>query len=353
MEFRSFIQQCPLLQWTQYPTEFIFILAAVSIAFCFLLAFFLRRLRRILLMRTRRIAIYQTLEHAQGQNETFDMLIIVEGLRVTQSLLLQEIRKNSSLRFTAFKHLPADIIGCTADFYFKVKIEAGPIYYKFRSTIRAVRLERGVYDLITDLPSELQVGQKRNFFRMTPQPNSVRLVALWLLGEAPDIPRTTDAMASPFVVASGSALANENETAQVLIRDISGSGVSLRLAGGISDERIKENFHILCLFVYNEAVDEAEENLLTFCCVGRIVNIRLEENDDPTGPAVLGIVYRNWATIKPGDKDINWFGNSSTDGVAPMLHWVTKMNLEQYRRPVEKGALSTTSFLGVSLGRRN
>ncbi|MCR5563468.1 MAG: hypothetical protein K6F46_08915 [Desulfovibrio sp.] len=353
MEFRSVIEQCPLFQWTQYPTEFIFILAAVSIALCFLLAHFLPRLRRILMMRERRIAIYKTLDHAQGQNETFDMILTAEGLRVTQSLILQEICENNTLRFTAFSHLPDNILGCTADFFFRVKIEAGPIYYKFRSKIRAVRLERGLCDLIADMPSELQVGQKRNFFRMSPQPKSVRLVAMWLLGDNPDIPRTTDAIDSPFLVASASALADEKGTAQIQIKDISGSGLSLRLSGGISDKRIKEGGNILCLFVYNESAEEEEENLLSFCCAGRIANIRLEKKDDPTSPAVIGIVYRNWATIKPGDRDINWFSNSSTDGVGPILHWVTKMNLERYRRPGEKGASTPNSFLGESLGRRN
>lgn len=334
MEFRSYAQQCPLFQWTQYPAEFIFILAAVSIAICFLLTHFLPRWRRKAMMRNRRIAIHETLEHAQGQNETFDLLLTTDGLRVTQSLILQEIgAKDDSLRFTAFRHLPANIIGYTADFYFRVKAETGPLYYKFRSKIRTVRIERGACDVITDMPAELQVGQKRNFFRMVPLQNSVRLVAMWILGETPDIPRTTDAIGSPFVVASGSALVGEKNTAQIQLGDISGSGLALRLPGGITDERIKEECNILCLFVYNEASEEDEENLLTFCCVGRIANIRLEKKDDPTGPAVLGIVYRNWATIKPGDRDINWFNNSSTDGVAPILHWVTKMNLEQHRRP--------------------
>ena len=353
MEFRSFIEQCPLFQWTQYPTEFIFILAAVSIALCFLLTYLLRCLRRMLMRRKRRIAICQTLEYAKDQNETFDMLLTTEEQRVTSSLLMEEVCTNGTLRFTTFNELPENIPGSTANFYFMVTIESGPIYYNFRSMIRTVRHERRVCELITDLPSELQVGQKRNFFRATPLPNSVRLVAMWLLDGLSAIPRTIDDMDSPFAVASGSALADENSTAQVQIKDISGSGLSLHLPGGISDERIKEEGHVLCLFVYNESVDEEEKNLLTFCCVGRIANIRLEVKDDTTSPAVLGIVFRNWATIKPGDRDINWFGNSSVDGVGPMLHWVTKINLERDRRPEEKGAVAPTSFLGVSLGRRN
>ncbi|MCR5813008.1 MAG: hypothetical protein K6G15_00755 [Desulfovibrio sp.] len=302
----------------------------LSLPFLFFLLRALNRYRlRQQALRNKAI-ILETLQTAQLQNQNFEIQLGEQNNRVSYSSILDHI-SDDTLEFNVLHHVSSVWVDNKADIFFSYLEKGIRHFHKFHVPIVSINARQKSSTVYTSLPQSLEIGQKRAFFRIAPLPNTVRVLAIWLLAPSEPLPRSTDEVGPPFLSCK---IRRDGSPAQDIfslhVEDISGSGIGLRLQTTAEDERIVKDGQILCLLVYNESM-HGEEHLVNFCCTGRISNIRQAQDNDAT--KILGIEFTNWALLEKGNKNINWFHQAKATGIGPILQWVTKMDIEQRKIP--------------------
>lgn len=326
----AFFERLYVYITTATPTEYIVVGSAIVILFCLLFTWtrsFYSSRRHETNSKERIRAMF---EEAQSQNQSFEIHVqSKDSNKIIASTILQEILPDG-LVFETLTHVSDLLIDSSVEIFFRLREARNTVYYKCRCKIQEVEvlLMKRVRVKVS-MPKDFAVGQKRNFFRIKPSPQSVRVLALWEQPFDKPIPRTTGEIGAPmFSFTNQDNCSGADESMFMPVEDISGSGIGLRIPKPDNVEALQTGMQILCLLVYNESVSETK--LVTFWCIGKIVNIR--EIPDSSNSLILGLEFSNWAILEQGKTEIRWFHNSSTSGVSPITQWVMKMNLEQNKR---------------------
>ena len=303
--------------------EYILIFGGLFVALCFLLVCLNGRLQKIRQEKRRKNVIRQMLQTAQEQNEIFDLKVLdnetnKKGLSAT--LLQQDA---ASLDMEVLAYVSKEWTGTPVDVYFRVSLPEGPIFYKFRSAIQTVEAGREKSRIGIAAPTDLEVGQKRNFIRVKPHKEAVRVIGVWSIEPGRPIPRTTGEIGRPVMHYK---LGMKNDPLQV--ENVSATGMALRFQMEDAETRpvdLDKGSQLLCLVIY--AMDKKGEKLVTFWCTCEVINARTVEGPAPA--LILGVEFTNWAVLEQGKAEIHWFHSSPSRGVGPITQWVMRMDMEQ------------------------
>lgn len=303
--------------------EYILIFGVLFVALCVLLVCLRTRLQKIRQEESRRNVVRRMLETAQEQNEIFDLKMLdseagKNGLSATLVKLTPE-----TLHMEVLAYVSKEWTESQVDVYFRVSLPKGPVFYKFRAAIQRVEASREKSRVFLTAPRDLEVGQKRNFIRIKPQKDAVRVIGVWAIDPAKPIPRTTAEIGRPVIHYK---LGMNNEPVQV--ENISATGMALRFQMEDPETRpvdLDKGSQLLCLVIY--AMDKKGEKLITFWCTCEVINSRTAEAPSPA--LILGVEFTNWAVLEQGKSEIHWFHSSTSRGVGPITQWVMRMDMEQ------------------------
>ncbi len=313
------------------PTEYI-IYGSILTILCCVIYTKCRSIRSALRhSKNTRARIHATLLEAQGQRQVFELHVQNNSNKIIASTILQVI-ETDSLTFESLGHVSNLLINIPVDVFFRVRDGLTTNYYKCRCSILDVAtMSMNRVRVKVSMPNDFAEGQKRNFFRIKPSPDSIRALLLWEQPLDKPIPRCTAEIGKPlFSFTNLEEIEEDNQDEQKLmpVEDISGSGIGLCIPKLDNLEEIKKGMQILCLMVYKE--NEAETRNVKFWCIGKVVNIR--DSAASKDLLVLGLEFSNWALMEPQQKEIHWFHNSPSNGVSPIIQWVRKMDLEKNKR---------------------
>jgi len=225
-----------------------------------------------------------------------------------------------SLKFRVYAEFPQKWKNQLVEVFFSIPSLVSPgrkDFYKFKCTVLSVERHENISFIRTSAPASLESGQKRNFFRVAPLPNTVKMLAMWILPSKSDLPRNTADIGNPRV----SSREGDNSR-NIKIYDISASGVGLEVNESVNDEQLQVNSQILCLIIFNESIHSGER-LVNFFASGKITNIRPAVDDKSNN--IMGIEFTNWSILQRDSKTINWFQIKKGNGVSPILQWISKM----------------------------
>lgn len=303
-------------------SELFLVFAALAVALGVILVFLRTRLQQLRHEAQRKAIIRRMLETAQEQNEIFDLKMLDEkaghkGLAAT----LQHMNE-SDLQMEVLAYVSREWAGTPVDVYFRATLPEGPAFYKFRSTIQTVNAKRDKSRLFLTPPTDLSVGQKRNFIRISPPKEHIRVIGVWSVDPARPIPRTTAEIGRPLLHYKRGM---KNEPVQV--ENISATGLALRFSMESPDVKpvdLDKGSQLLCLVIYS--LDKGEK-LVTFWCTCEVINSRVQQGEEPA--LILGAEFTNWAVLEQGKSDIHWFHSSPSRGVGPITQWVMRLDMEQ------------------------
>lgn len=289
------------------------------------LARLVNRIRADRQAREQKAFVMEQIERAHQQIETFDIQLGEREMRTNYMSILKDVTPDF-LTLSVSEYMSQIWLDKKVDIFFCVRRDGKRDFYKFRVPIVELTTKDQMTYVRVPTPSNLEIGQKRAFFRITPTPESIRVVAIWILYPDQPLPRSTVEIGDPFLSYTLKSSSKENSFS-LSVEDISGSGIAFRLQIKTDDERLVKGGQILCLLVYNDSVNE-KEHLVNFCGVGRITNIRKIVKDDSN---VVGVEFTNWAILERGNKNINWFSQQKSAGIGPILSWVTKMDIQRHK----------------------
>lgn len=300
-----------------------FVILCIAIVLCVLIIALL--MRTTLLTRRqeaqKKAIVKHLLELAQQQNELFDFKLDDPSIKYGLSAVISSISDNE-LHLEVDSYIAKQWVGTHVDIYFRISMPEGPIFYKFHSTIKAIKAQRKRSSLTLVTPTDLTVGQKRNFIRVKPKKDMVRVIGVWHMDPHNPIPKSTAEIGRPIMHYK---LGMESEPVQV--ENISGSGMALRFFAESADSKpvdLDKGSQLLCLVVYS--VDKTDK-LITFWCVCEVVNARMMDEGQPA--FMIGLEFTNWAVLEQGKSEISWFHSSPTKGVGPITQWVMRIDMEQ------------------------
>lgn len=304
--------------------EYILIFGVLFVALCFLFVCLNGRLQKIRQQKRRRNVIRQMLQTAQEQNEIFDIKVLEDNEINKNGLSATLIRQGAaSLDMEVLAYISMKWTGTPVDVYFRVSLPQGPTFYKFRSAIQTVDAGREKSRIGIAAPTDLEVGQNRNFIRVKPHKEAVRVIGVWPIEPDRPIPCTTAEIGRPVMLYR---LDMKNEPVQV--ENVSATGMALRFPMEDAETRpvdLDKGSQLLCLVVY--AMDKKGERLVTFWCTCEVVNARTVKGLAPA--LILGVEFTNWAVQEEGKAEIHWFHSSPSRGVGPIAQWVMRMDIEQ------------------------
>ncbi|MDR1660454.1 MAG: hypothetical protein LBR94_08995 [Desulfovibrio sp.] len=303
--------------------EYFLIMLGVVVLLSIALAFLRKKRQSQKHAARRKTILMDLLRKAQEQNESFDIKLLgEESGKYGLTALLQKIN-DQRLEMEVLEYVPTEWVGTSIDVYFRVTLQEGAIFYKFRSVVQKVKAQNQRSHLFITPPQDLEVGQKRNFIRVRPPRESVRAVAVWYLDPTHPIPRTTSEVGPPlFHYRYGM------DAAPVVLENVSSTGFALRFSLSEPAEppdQLTKGSPLLCLVIYS--VDENNERFNIFWSTNEIVNSRVEEGENSA--LVLGTMFTNWAMFEQGKTEIHWFHTSPTRGVMPITQWVMQVDRKQ------------------------
>ncbi|MBQ9453339.1 MAG: PilZ domain-containing protein [Desulfovibrio sp.] len=294
----------------------IILLAAISA-----IALLLRNRLQYRRAAQQRLAVmHELLETAQGQNELFDISVKRKDAKHNAlSGMLSSV--GDTLEMEILSYVSPELSGEEVEVYFRIRSTDGLAFYKFTSTVQHVQGNIEKSRISLQFPADITAGQKRQFFRVNPPKETVRVIGLWDLPVGKPAPRDTSEIGRPLLHYK---YGTGNETVQV--SDISGTGVALRFPmpdPSCKPVDLEEGTQVLCLIVYHMGKDG---RMVTFWCTCTVLNIR-EQQDPPA--LVLGMKFTNWAVLEHGKSEINWFHSKQDSGVSPITQWVMQVDREQ------------------------
>ncbi|MDR1777942.1 MAG: hypothetical protein LBR31_08975 [Desulfovibrio sp.] len=304
--------------------EYFFILVALVAILAFSFTFLRRRRQNRKHAIHRKAILMDILRKAQEQNETLDIKLLDEGDAKHGLSALMRVVEDDRLEVEVLEYVSSEWIEANIDVYFRVTLPEGPIFYKFRSTVKNIKAQGKKSHITLTPPRDLEVGQKRNFIRIRPPSDSVRAVAVWHLDPTRPMPRTTSEVGPPLIHYRQGML-----DAPVVLENISSTGVALRFS--IEDpanppDKLKKGSQLLCLIIYCTSDNNEQTNV--FWTTNEIVNSRVEPDPPPT--LVIGSTFTNWAMLEQGSTEIHWFHSSPTRGVMPITQWVMQIDRKQH-----------------------
>jgi hypothetical protein len=304
-------------------SQYLLAIVGITVLLCVALVFLQNRLQMQKLVKRRKSILMALLRKAQEQNESFDIKLLGEESRKHGlSALLHKI-SDHQLEAEVLEYISKSWIGAGVDVYFRVTLQEGPIFYKFRAEVQNVKAQQERSRIFLSPPQDLEVGQKLNFIRVKPPKDSIRAVAVWHLDPAFPIPRTTSEVGPPLY-----HYRHGMDAAPVVLENISSTGFALRFNLDNPEdllEKLKMSAQLLCLVIY--ATDENSETFNIFWSTNEIVNSRTEEGEKTS--LVLGSMFTNWAMLAQGKTEIHWFHTSPTRGVMPITQWVMQIDRKQ------------------------
>lgn len=313
------------------PTEYIIYGSIITIIICLVYTKCRSIYSRLQHTQNTRARILATLQEAQEQRQVFELHVQNNSNKIIASTILQDI-ENDGLRFETLGHVSNLLINVPVDVFFRVRDDRTTSYYKCRCTILDVTvMSMQRVRVKVSMPNDFAEGQKRNFFRIKPAPDSIRALLLWEQPLDKPIPRSTAEIGHPLFSFTNLEEVEDDtqeELPSMPVEDISGSGLGLSIPKLDNIERIQKGMHILCLMVYKES--ESVKRSVKFWSIGKVVNIR--DSSSNKDLLVLGLEFSNWALMEPQKKEIHWFHNSPDSGVSPIIQWVRKMDLEKNKR---------------------
>lgn len=326
----SFFEKLYVYIWHATPTEYIVVGSVLAILLCIAYTKSRAVYSRTRHVKNSRARLLSMFEEAQTQNQSFEIHVqSKDSNKIIASSILQETA-GDGLVFETLTHVSDLLVGAAVDIFFRLREKQSTHYYKCHCKILQVEM------LLTkrarvkvSIPNDFAVGQKRNFFRIKPSQEAVRVLALWEHPYDRPLPRCTAEIGNPIFRFTNLEQTKEfDDNLFMPLEDISGSGMGLRIPKPENAEDLQTGMQILCLLVYSESANE--NKLIKFWCIGKVVNIR--ETPDQKDSLLLGLEFSNWAIMEAGKSEIRWFHNSATSGVGPITQWVMKMNLEQSKR---------------------
>ncbi|MBQ7608773.1 MAG: hypothetical protein IJU76_12525 [Desulfovibrionaceae bacterium] len=275
--------------------------------------------------RKQKLFVMQQLELAYSQIETFSIQVGERDTRTNYMAILDSIT-NDFLTLSITEYMSPLWINQKADFFFCVRRDAQRDFYRFRAPILSLKPSGKTTKIRVPSPNSLEMGQKRAFFRITPLPETIRVIAIWLLSDTAHLPKATSDVGKPYMSVTFKDRKDE-KVSPLNVEDISGTGIALRIILKNQDEEllIEKGKQILCLLVYDASLQK-KEHLVNFCCTGRVTNVRSVKN-----AFIVGAEFENWALLNRGKPTINWFKQQKAVGIGPILNWVTKMDLERHK----------------------
>jgi hypothetical protein len=245
------------------------------------------------------------------------------------------------LKIEALSYIDPQMKGKSVDVYFRLNESDGPTFYKFESRILSVRhlTDHSRFLITITTPNDLKVGQKRAFIRVSPPSDTIRVIALWPLDVSTPVPKSTVELKPPAIHYKRGM--HENP---IKLENISATGIAVSIS--MKEDSQLNNFDVgtemLALIIYE--LDKKSEQVVTFWCTSQVVNVR--SSPPPDEHAVLGMQFKHWAVLEPGNKEINWFHTSPTKGAAPISQWVMRIDRHKHglkdRGEVRKASTTTT-----------
>lgn len=303
-------------------TQMYIIIAVVLTALGMVIFFAFQRRQRALAAQRHRSAMCHLLENAQAQNQLFEISVQQNTPKHhTLSGMLTSI--SDTLEVEVLSYVAPDLSGEFVDVYFRIKAADAFSFYKFSTMITYVKSSVEKTLITLRFPEEIADGQKRQFYRVNPPKETVRLIGLWDMPLGKPAPRDTSEIGRPLLHYS---YGMGNETVEVA--DISATGVALRFPipdAAYKPVDLEKGSQVLCLIVYNLGKNG---RIVKFWCICDVINVRIEENP----PAIVhGMKFINWAVLEHGKSEINWFHSKQDSGVSPISQWVIQVDREQRR----------------------
>ncbi|MBQ9406198.1 MAG: type II secretion system protein [Desulfovibrio sp.] len=301
--------------------ELLITIAVLLMAVGSIIAIILQRLQRARATK-RHLSVMRTLlETAQAQNELFD---ISSKNKTTKHNALSGtlVSLGEPLEIEVLTYASPEFSGEEVDVYFRIRSSEGYSFYKFTTTVQSVQGSIKRSRLSLTFPQDITAGQKRQFYRVNPPKESVRIIGLWNMPVGKAIPRDTSAIGIPLLYYK---YGTGNETIQ--IADISGTGVAFSFPMDDLDSppiSLVVGSQVLCLIVYQMGKGG---RMVTFCCTCDVLNVRKQENPPML---ILGMRFTNWALLEQGKSEITWFHCKPDSGVSPVIQWVMQLDREQH-----------------------
>lgn len=301
----------------------LFITIAVALtALCVLFFIIRQHLQYTRAARKRAAIIRELLESAQAQNELFDVSVKHKSAK-HNALSGMLASTDGALELEILSYVSPELVGEEVEVFFRIRSADGFGFYKFSSTVRRVQGNIEKSRVTLDFPTDISTGQKRQFFRVNPPKETVRVIGLWELPAGKPPPRDTSEIGRPLLHYK---YGTGKETMQVA--DISGTGVALRFPLPDPDSRpvdLEQGSQVLCLIVYHMGKDS---RMVTFWCTCEVLNVRVTQEPSTL---VLGMQFTNWAVLEHGKSEIHWFHSKQDSGVSPITQWVMQVDREQRR----------------------
>lgn len=266
-----------------------------------------------------RNVIRETLLQAQESNELFDVQFLdVDSSIYNVSGILVALDEDV-MRLEVLHHVPGDLKDTDLDVYFRIPIPSGYSMFKFKSRLLGLHVEKDRSELILPYPQILDVGQPRKFLRVTPPDDAVQTISIWPI-DGMLLPRDQHDIHESMM----------SSTLYPIIRleNISASGMAVRFPGATPGELpyfFLEGSLLLVRIVYTMPGDRRKVGFWGSC---RITELR---NDSDRPYLIAGMQLTDWAIEEPDTTSLSWFPVTPETGATPIIQWVTKMDIEQYR----------------------
>ncbi|MCL1939252.1 MAG: hypothetical protein FWG04_01140 [Desulfovibrionaceae bacterium] len=194
-------------------------------------------------------------------------------------------------------------------------------HYQFRTRICGMRRKNGTFELILNIPETLDNGERRNFFRVSPFPEHVYALRIWMLKDE-NSPPTTPAELAPSEW-SESIHARSMPISSLV--NISAGGLGLLISHEenslISSAQVKDR--VLC-FLALHPLKGAHPSAFWLDC--EVANRSAERNASCTG---LGLRFNAWALPGPDEQMQDWRLVDKQEGITSLANWVLKQQLAQ------------------------
>ncbi|HJA78693.1 hypothetical protein [uncultured Desulfovibrio sp.] len=202
---------------------------------------------------------------------------------------------------------------------FQTRERSGQQYFKFNAEILKI-LAGDPQKLELSFPVSLEIGHKRNFVRVTPPADSIRLLSVWSITPEQPMPLSLAQVGQPLL-----ATRRDDAAPPLFLANISASGMAIGFPA--SDEYaplpvdLKRGSPLFCLLVF-----EMEGKPVTFWSTCSVNNVRWSKRDSAH---LVGLEYTNWAVLQPGERSLEWLHASPAKGVPPILRWVESLGGRQ------------------------
>lgn len=201
--------------------------------------------------------------------------------------------------------------------YFQNMYRKKRSFFQFYTHITHVENRGGRHILRLAMPTALDTGQKRSFFRLTPAQDVVLGLGIWPM-QGMSLPHSIAQLPPAplhFLPDSGD---------NISLTDVSAGGMHIILGNQIEiPPQISKGAPILCLLRL-KTIDPDHPPLI-FWFITTVVMYTVEHDNSHS----LSLRFSSWALTEAGQKNISWFPVLRDEGVPPLSAWLMRHHLEQ------------------------